>query len=77
MIDIGVRTVREFKEKLAALALETLGQHLWEMKIGGGTACLCKLCQHAREAYRDATGFWPTDAAEIEASRAWGTVRVR
>lgn len=65
-------TVREFKERLAALATLVIGQHLWVVLQQGATCCLCHCCTEARKAFLDATGLPITAAQEEVAMHRWG-----
>lgn len=60
---------RKMKAQVTALkdlALQFLGQHLWQAKLQskGTTACLCSVCDAARQAYELLTGAWPTTEEE-------------
>lgn len=71
--EVSAPTVREFKAKLAALALMIIGQHFWSNKLQGiSISCLCKCCCSARQAHMDATGLWPTNEQEVQAMEDWG-----
>jgi len=68
------RLIRDLKDSLASLALMTLGQHQWDLRIRLGinaTVCFCSLCDKARKAYREATGLIPTLQQEDEAMANW------
>lgn len=72
-MSVSAPVIREYKVKLANLALLILGQHLWSYKVSFGdpTRCLCKCCEAARRAYQDATGLWPTSEQETAAMDRW------
>lgn len=74
---VDAPAMRELKERLASISLMILGQHIWSLRITFGDksarACLCRCCDEARKAYRDATGLWPTSEQELAAMEKWGT----
>lgn len=72
--DVSAPVIRELKTMLVELALATIGQHLWSLRIAApdASACLCDLCGQARKSYQFATGLWPTMLQEHSAMADWG-----
>lgn len=69
--------VKKLETMMADLALLFLGQHLWSLHIAcngkTATGCLCRCCRDAREAFKAATGEWPTTEQENVAMAEWAT----